>query len=261
MDFNKIVKKMWKNWWKIYTKNDVFELIDPEKKEKNLSKLNTLLSQLKSNGIIISLKSGIYIVPTPEDTGKNEIDLVDDYFYPLLKKIISSQVWSNYYISGNKALEFHMKNYSIPQRIIVMNRSLEKKIYIGEKIIIFRTIKASKKHKNMNLFSKFFAYTKTLDIYGLKFRCANLELSLLESALVNDGEEGIDIGVLTSALKKYKSVLDPEIFQEIGKYKYIMSVNRLKEIAKPLSKDLYEVFLEIIKKNGGNFIGEWLRNF
>jgi hypothetical protein len=35
-----------------------------------------------------------------------------------------------------------------------------------------------------------------------------------------------------------------------------MSFNRLKEIAKPIDRELYEVFLDIIKKNGGLFIGE-----
>lgn len=41
-----------------------------------------------------------------------------------------------------------------------------------------------------------------------------------------------------------------DVFQEVGKYKYNMSFNRLKEIAKTIDRDLYEVFLNVIKKNG-----------
>jgi hypothetical protein len=44
--------------------------------------------------------------------------------------------------------------------------------------------------------------------------------------------------------------MDKDIFYKIGKYKFIMSFNRLKEIAKPIDRELYEVFLDIIKKNG-----------
>jgi len=40
-----------------------------------------------------------------------------------------------------------------------------------------------------------------------------------------------------------------------------MSFNRLKEIARPINTELYEVFLDVIKKNGNLFIGEGLRGF
>jgi hypothetical protein len=40
-----------------------------------------------------------------------------------------------------------------------------------------------------------------------------------------------------------------------------MSFNRLKEISKNLDKDLYNVFLDIIKKNWWLFIWEGLRWF
>jgi hypothetical protein len=38
-----------------------------------------------------------------------------------------------------------------------------------------------------------------------------------------------------------------------------MSFNRLKEISKNIDKNLYDVFLDIIKKNGWLFIWEGLR--
>jgi hypothetical protein len=44
--------------------------------------------------------------------------------------------------------------------------------------------------------------------------------------------------------------MDEKIFYEIGKFKFVMSFNRLKEISKTIDKNLYNVFLDIIKKNG-----------
>ena len=40
-----------------------------------------------------------------------------------------------------------------------------------------------------------------------------------------------------------------------------MSFNRLKELSKNIDDDLYKVFLDVIKKNWGLFIGEGLRGF
>jgi hypothetical protein len=88
-----------------------------------------------------------------------------------------------------------------------------------------------------------------------------LELALIESALVNDTELWIPLELLSKAIKKYGTIFDREVFYELWKYKFSMSFNRLKEIAKPMNKDLYEVFLDIIKRNWGLFIGEWLRGF
>lgn len=43
--------------------------------------------------------------------------------------------------------------------------------------------------------------------------------------------------------------MNHEVFYEVGKYKYNMSFNRLKEISKTINRDLYHVFLDVIKKN------------
>jgi hypothetical protein len=40
-----------------------------------------------------------------------------------------------------------------------------------------------------------------------------------------------------------------------------MGFNRLKEISKTIDDQLYMIFLDVIKKNWGLFIWEWLRWF
>ncbi len=262
LDFNKIVQRLWTKWWKVIFKDDIFEMIDPEKKSIYIGKLNKHIYKLKSLWVIINLKSGVYIIPDEDDKKLNNIDLIDKYYLKLLKKYITFHVGASYYISGRKSLEFHMKNLEIPEKIFIVNRSLNKKIKIWNQEIIFKTISWNDNNwKKINLFSRFQNFTITKEINNLEFKLSILELSLVESALVNDLDLWIPIELLSKAIKKYSKVMNKDIFYEIGKYKFIMSFNRLKEIARPIDKDLYKLFLDIIKKNGCLFIGEWLRWF
>ncbi len=262
IDFNKIVQRLWTKWWKVIFKDDIFEMIDPEKKDIYITKLDKYIYKLKATWIIINLKSWVYIVPDTEDNKLNKVDLIDKYYLKLLKKYITYYTWSNYYISWRKSLEFHMKNMEIPEKIFIVNRSLNKKIKIWNQEIIFKTISWNDSSwKKNNLFSKFQNYSITKNIDNLEFKLSILELSLVEAALVNDNELWIPIELLSKTIKKYGSVMNVDVFYEIGKYKFVMSFNRLKEIAKPIDKKLYMIFLDIIKKNGCLFIGEWMRGF
>ena len=261
IDLNKIVKNMSKKWWNIFFLTDIFEMIDPECKPEYRPKLNKIVYQLKAQKHIIILKSWVYVVPESGDTKLNEIDLIEKYYLKLLKKYITAEVWTEYYISGLKSLEFHLKDFSLPEKIVIINRKLNKKIQVGNYEILFRTISGTKQGKKLNLYAKFSDYTKIIEIESTKLRVSCLEMALLETALVTSSEQGLAFDTLNKALKKYRSVLDTSIFYEIVKYKYIMSCNRLKEIAKPIDTELYQVFLDIIKINGGLFIGEGLRGF
>jgi hypothetical protein len=64
---------------------------------------------------------------------------------------------------------------------------------------------------------------------------------------------------IKKALKKYKKVLNKQVLDNIVKYKYIVWLNRLKEISKTIDDDLYELFLWLIKENWANFVGRSLR--
>ncbi|MDD4151459.1 MAG: hypothetical protein PHR68_02485, partial [Candidatus Gracilibacteria bacterium] len=134
-------------------------------------------------------------------------------------------------------------------------RNISKKIKIQDKEIIFKKVQ----NKNANLYSKFSKYTNKINVFGTEFKISNMELSLLETSLVSDNIEGVDINLISKVIKKYAKVLKYEYFYEIGVLKYIMAFNRLKEIGKNIDKKFYETMLDIIKKNGGLFIGEGLR--
>ncbi len=260
IDFNKIVSKLLKRWWNIILKEDIFEIIDPEKKPEYQAQVDKTIYRMKSEWIILSLKSGVYIIPDEKDKKLREIDLIDKYYLKLLKRYITLYTGSHGYISWRKALQIHMKDFSIPEKIIITNRDTDKKIMIWNYIIVFKTISWKIEKKKINLYSKLEPYVENISIEWIHFKIANLELSLLEWSTITDGD-GVDIQLLNKAVKKYSSTLDKNIFWDLGKYKFIMSLNRLKEIAKPLDEELYMCFLDIIKQNGWLFIGEWLRGF
>lgn len=260
IDFNKIVNKLLKRWWNIMLKEDIFDIIDPEQKPQYQSKVDKCIYRLKSEWIIISLKSWAYIIPLEDDKRLNEVDLIDKYYIKLLKRYISLYVGANYYIWWKKALEIHLKDYSIPEKITIINRSLDKKILVGNYSIVFKTVSWKENGKKINLYTKLQPFTELSNIDGKDFRIAQIELALLEAAMISDGE-WVNINILNKTIKKYSKFLKKEHFEILWKYKFIMPMNRLKEISKPIDKDLYRVFLEIIKQNGWLFIWEWLRWF
>jgi len=260
INFNKIVNKLLKKRWKIIFKKDIAEICNPDNTWAYSTSLNKVIYQLRSQKYIIVLKSWVYVIPSHDDLALNWIDLREKYFTQLLKKTITFYVWSEYYISWEKSLQMYMKNYSIPEKIYVVTRSLSKRIWVGEKCIIFKTVSGRQYGKKINLYNKFSSFTQNLSFEWVTMKFSRLEMALMESALIHDCEEWCDIGLLVQAIKKYRSIFDIFVFQELGKYKYIMAVNRLKEISKPLDLQLYSVFLEIIKQNGSCFIGEGGRN-
>ncbi len=259
MDFNKIVKMLWNKRWKVFFKEEIYKLFDPEKKVEYKDRVNKNIYRLRAQGVIISIKAGVYVIPDEDDLKMNRIDLMEKYYFKLIKKIITKEVSNNYYISGIQSLQYHLKNYEVPDRIYVINRSVQKKVCMWNKEIIFKTIAGNKndgKNKKINLYNILSKYTQSKEIDWVIIRCSGLELSLLESALVSDVEQGVDIQLLAKAVKKYGTIFDREVFYEVWKYKYIMSFNRLKEISKTIQPQFSELCLDVIKKNGWLFIGE-----
>lgn len=255
MTFDKIVNKLLKKWWKVIFKDDIFEIIDPEKKSEYNTLVNKTIYRLKSENIIKTIRNWVYIIPNKDDKKLNEIDLIEKYYFSFVKKYISQNVGSEYFISWKKSLEIHLKDYSIPEKIVIINRNINKKVFIWSYCIIFKTIFS----KKVNLYSKLSKLTKSVEVEWVNFKISNLELALLETSVISDNIEGIDIEILSKAIKKYGKFFILENFYAIWELKYIMAFNRLKEISKNLDEKLYQVFLDIIKKNWGLFIWEGLR--
>lgn len=254
ISFNKIVNKLSKKWWKIILNSDIFEIIDPDYKEENKTLVNKTIYKLKSIWMLKTIKNWVYIVPDKSDDKLNEIDLIEKYYFKLIKRYIKEYVWNDYYISWKKSLEIHLKNLSIPENIYITNRNLDKKIKIWNYTMIFKKV-----WWKTNIFNKLQKMTSIKEIDNVNFKISNLELSLIETALVNENYLWVEINILNQTIKKYSKFFVIQNFYYIWELKYITSINRLKELSKNINPELYLVFLDIIKKNWWLFIWEWLR--
>jgi hypothetical protein len=259
INFDNIVKKVLKKWWKVLWKEDIYEIIDPERKPEFQKKVDMVIYRMKAQKVILSIKSGVYIVPTEEDKLLNQVDLMEKYYLWLVKKYIRYYVWNQYFLSGKKSLEIHMKDFSIPEKLVIITRNLDKKIKVWNYEIIFKTISGKSEWRKINLFSKLYPMYIMKNIEWIDLKIAWLEHALLETALMQENYEWVSLTLLVKAIKKYGTILDYETLSEIWKYKYIMSFNRIKEISKPLDSKLSQLCLDVIKQNWGLFIWEWLR--
>ena len=70
--------------------------------------------------------------------------------------------------------------------------------------------------KKRNLTHKFFKYTDTVNISGIKLNIANINLALLESLYNNNLQDPITIEMVKKVLKKHKD-FPLESFEEILK--------------------------------------------
>lgn len=253
--FNKIVNKLLKKWWKVVFKDDIFDMIDPDLDKKNINLVYKIIYRLKWEWIIIPLKNWVYIVPDEEDKKLNEIDLIEKYYYIFVKKYITKYAWNDYFLCWKKALELNIKDFSINEKIVVLTRNVNKKVFFWNYTIIFKTLIQNK----INLYSKMSKMTKKVDIEWYTFKVANLELSLVQASIIEEKDLGVQIDLLNKVIKKYKNHFIIDNFYYIWSLKYIMAFNRLKEISKNIDSNLYKVFLDIIKKNWWLFVWSKLR--
>lgn len=256
--FNKIVNKLCKMESKVLSIFDIWCFINPDFSPTNNQKwkeIYKLIYRLKACNIIIPIKNSLYFVNNKKNY--REIDLIDKYYWSILKKLISQYTYWDYYIWCNKALELHLKDYSLPNQVIVYTKDIQKTIKIAKNYtLLFKTIKSWKKHENKNIFNKLILYTKNIEIDGIKFRISNEELSVLDALLVRNNKSKLNNYLIEKFLKKYSRFLSREIMWKLVSLKYITSINRLKKTANKFDeKDLYDKCLDIIKVEGwGCFI-------
>jgi hypothetical protein len=67
--------------------------------KKNNLKVTKTIYRLLAEKIMLKIRNGVYIIPLEEDLNLNEVDLIEKYFFPLVKKYISKEVSSYYFIS------------------------------------------------------------------------------------------------------------------------------------------------------------------
>lgn len=255
IDFDKIVNKLSKKEWQILTIFEIWSIFDPDFRRwstKNINSIYKIIYRLKAINVIIPIKNSLYFISNWKKI--KDIEIIDIYYWKILKKIIGDIVWSEYFIWNIKALELLLSDYGVSPRIIIYNKEIDKIITLSKNHkIIFKKLISWKKSENANIFTKLKKYTKTININKINLRISDEELSILDSLLIRDNKNKIDSYLINKFLNKYAKFLSREKLWELVKLKYITSINRLKDISDQNNhKSLYIHCLDIIKTQWWN---------
>lgn len=245
--FDIVVKKIWKNkGWIINIekiKKIIENILDTEYTEKKAYKM---IYYLKNRGYIQSIKKDILFVKDPEDT-YTEDELTEKFYREILRKHCTEFLKSKRYIWGIKALELNMKNYNIPEEILIVNnyKQATEKV-MNEKQVLFKTYES----KTKNLFPIFYTQTTKIQIKKNTFMVANPELAIVETlynqSIINKtyGEE-----LIKKVIRKYYKQLDVKIREDLLKNnKHHSAINKLYKICQGIEPTLTEKIKKIIKK-------------
>lgn len=253
--FDKIVKKLLKYENSILNIKDIWEIIDPDFSswnKKHIAEIYKTIYRLKSNNLIFPIKSWLYYINYDKNVRK--IDIIDNNYWKIIKKIIIDETAWDYIIWWDKSLEVHLKDYSIHNTLIVYTKNINKTIGISWNLRVkFIILKAWKKNSNKYNFNYLHKFSQKTSINGIDFCIAWEEFSILDSLIINNIKNWIDNYQIAKFLKKYSNYLDRDILWALVKYRYISSINRLRIISKNNDNVyLYKICLDIIKKEWAN---------
>ncbi len=219
------------------------KILDSEYSDKKLYKI---IYYLKNREYLQSLKKDILLVKEPNKKYENQ-QLLETYYWNILKKHCNKYIDWNRYIWWIKALELNYSSYDIPEEIIIINTKKQcTEIVMFDKQILFKLYSSDQK----KLFNTFYKMTRKVYIKNNVFTIANTELAILESlynpSIINKwyADEFIK-----KILRKNKNTLNIKIREDIVKTsKHHSSINRLYKIAQTIDPDISEKIKNIIKK-------------
>ncbi len=176
--FNNVVKKILKKKNKKVSADKIKKIVENILDSNyNNSKAYKIIYYLKNRGYLISLKKDIFFVKDPNNE-INEEDLVEKYYWDILKKHCKESLWNERYIWGIKALQLNINDFSIPEDTQIINPTKQsKEVILSGKYVNF------KKYKNWkeNIFKKLKKHTNKTKIWKNIFYYSSIELALLES--------------------------------------------------------------------------------
>lgn len=210
------------------------------------SKAYKIIYQLKNRWYLVNLKKSVFLVKDPEKEYE-ENQLLENFYWEILKKHCKDFTNWKWYIGWLKALELNLTNYDIPEEILVVNETKQSnETIIFTKQIILKTYESDKK----SLFNIFNKFTKKIYIWKNVFPIANIELAMLESlyntSIINKWyvEE-----IIKKILRKQKKTLNYEVFEQVLRNnKHHSSINRLYKLSLWIDPEISEKLKNLIKK-------------
>ncbi len=239
------VKKIQGNMWNILTKKEIIDLW--LRSGGSSSRIVHAMSILLWKNIVERTARDIYII-------KDESIMLDIWkrYWNIIRKLIDIHAPSGGVIGGDKALEFHLQNYSIPDILIIYTRDTALRVKLSDsREVHFRTLVSWNKTGKKNLWRTISDHSITLDVPE-KLDICGYELALLESLSLRRHDVGIEESSIVRFLRSYSSQINRDTLWLLTRVRYIRSLNRLRILSRDLGYiDLYTMTLEIIRNEGG----------
>ncbi len=201
-----------------------------------------LIHRLVSTGVLVSIRKGMYLWNIGEKLDP------EDFYWPVLKKVIAENYLGQGIIIGAKALAFGLRDYSLPETIsVAVPKESAKLALLGDYQLVTQAVKIGKK----SLYSLIKKYATRMEIEGVQFMVTAPEHALLEALTTRPGVDINDTALIERWLRKNASSLREEVFAEFIPHRYISATNRLKYLATDIEiKPLYEMMVRLIDKQG-----------
>lgn len=246
--FNKVVKKILNNKWKIINSEKIKKIIS-NILDSNYSDQKTykIIYHLKNKWYIISLKKDLYYCKErSKDISIDEI--VETHYRDILRDNCRKYLKSDWYIWWLKWLELTTNNFSVPEEIDIFNIIKQsKEVVLSWKYLNFKIYSS----KGSTISKKFFKFTTKIKIWKFKFNVCCTELWILESLYSPDilswnyAQE-----LIKKILRKNKKYINFNIIDEIVSiWKHHSSINRLYHISKSIDQSISDNLWKIIKKH------------
>lgn len=247
------VKKVCEKMWEILTKKEIIDLW--LRSGGSNSRVAYAMSILLGRGLVEWVASGAYIVQN--ETKNLEIWKI---YWQIIAKLIELHAPSGWVIGGEKALELHLSNYSIPDILIIYTRDTAMRIRLSDgREVHMRTLVSGTKTGRKNLWRTLVDNATWVEMPE-KIQICGRELALLESLSLRRHDAGIEEANIARFLRSFAATLDRDILGDLTRLRYIRPLNRLRVFARDLGyADLYAMTLEIIRDEGGGcYLNLWV---
>lgn len=173
----------------------------------------------------------------------------EDYYWPIVKKIIAENYLGQGIITGEKALAFGLRDYSLPETLsLVVPKDARRLALLGNYMMVTNHIRTEKKSSLFPLIKK---YASRITIEDTQLLVTAPEHALLEALTTRTGSDITETALIERWLKKNGNSLRESVFAEFIPHRYISATNRLKYLATDLSMtQLYEMMIRLIDNQG-----------
>lgn len=250
MKTNIFVKQILKNKHKILTIDKIKKIYqDVNIEDYSDKKLYKQIYYSKNKWVLISLKKDLfYIKNSHEDIDID--DIINNFYWKLLKKHTKEQYWNDYFVWGIKSLEIWNNNFFISDKISLINPYKRADEVLLKWKNISNSIYNIKWFDNIKSFKFFKKQTEKMYVDGKIFFVANYELALLESLYsISFEDERYVIELLKKNIRKNYKKIKLDVFEYFLKYwKYGSAIKKIYEISLWIRPDFADKIKEILKK-------------